>query len=164
MVLSTELKGKTDKHVGMGQIAVGFGATHLTAVLGSCVAVTMHSPKQEVGVLGHVILAQSSGRDSPPGKFADTAIPEMLRIMENANVSAEDVVVRLAGGANIFGRTGPLQIGNANIEAITKLLNEAGIPIKAQDTGGNKGRRVSLDCQTGSLTIEMAGSPARVLH
>ena len=164
MVLSTVLKAKTDKHVGMGQIALGCGHTRLTAVLGSCVAVTMHSAKHEVGILAHVILAQSSGRNSPPGKFADTAIPEMLRMMENAQVPQSEIVARVAGGANIFGRTGPLQIGNANIEAVTQLLDEAGIPVKAQDVGGNKGRRVSLDCQTGSLTIEMAGSPARVLQ
>jgi chemotaxis protein CheD len=164
MVFSTVLRPKTDKHVGMGQIALGCGPTHLTAVLGSCVAITMHSPKHEIGILGHVILAQSSGRNSPPGKFADTALTEMLRMMENAKVPRGDIIARLAGGANIFGRSGPLQIGNANIEAVTQLLKEAGIPIKAQDVGGNKGRRVSLDCQTGSLTIEMAGHPARVLQ
>ncbi|MBN1590503.1 MAG: chemotaxis protein CheD [Pirellulales bacterium] len=163
MVFSTVLKTKTDKHVGMGQIALGCGPTHLTAVLGSCVAVALHGAKQEIGVLGHVILAHSSGRNSPPGKFADTAIPEMLRMMDNANVPRGEIVARLAGGANIFGRSGPLQIGDANIEAVTQLLKDVGIPVKAQDVGGSKGRRVSLDCQTGSLTIEMAGNPARVL-
>jgi len=164
MVFSTVLKVKTDQHVGMGQIALGSGATHLTAVLGSCVAITMHAPGHDVGVLAHVILAQSSGRNSPPGKFADTAIPEMIRMMEEAGVPSDKIVARLSGGANIFGRSGPLQIGNANIEAITRILNEQGIPIKAQDVGGEKGRRVSFDCQTGSLTIEMAGHPARVLQ
>ncbi|MBN2216414.1 MAG: chemotaxis protein CheD [Pirellulales bacterium] len=164
MVFSTVLKSKTDQHVGMGQIALGSGATRLTAVLGSCVAVTLHAPRHDVGVLAHIILAQSSGRNSLPGKFADTAIPEMLRMMDEAGVPRESMVARLAGGANIFGRSGPLQIGNANIEAITRLLQEQGIPIKAQDVGGDKGRRVSFDCQTGSLTIEMAGHPARVLQ
>lgn len=164
MVLSTVLKTTADRHVGMGQIAVGYGPTHLTAVLGSCVAVTMNSPKHGIGILAHVILARSSGRDSPPGKYADTAVPEMLRMMDNANVPRGAIVARLAGGANIFGRTGPLQIGDANIEAVTELLRENGIPIKAEDVGGIKGRRVSLDCQTGTLTIEMAGSPARVLQ
>ena len=164
MVLSTALKARVDKHVGMGQIAMGCGPTQLTAVLGSCVAITMQSPKHEIGILAHVILAQSSGRESPPGKFADTAIPEMLRMMENANVPRKAIVARLAGGANIFGRSGPLQIGDANVRAAIELLRDAGIFIKAQDVGGNKGRRVSLDCATGSLTIEMAGSPARVLQ
>ena len=164
MVFSTVLKTGSDKHVGMGQIALGCGPTHLTAVLGSCVAIAMHSPKHEVGILAHVILPQSSGRNSPPGKFADTAIPEMLHMMENAGVPHGAIVARVAGGANIFGRTGLLQIGNTNIEAVTRLLDEAGISIKAQDVGGSKGRRVSLDCQSGSLTIEMAGSPARVLR
>ncbi|HLA83157.1 MAG TPA: chemotaxis protein CheD [Thermoguttaceae bacterium] len=164
MVFSTVLKAKMDKHVGMGQIVLASGPTHLTAVLGSCIAVTMHAPKHETGVLAHVILAQSSGRNSPPGKFADTAVPEMIRMMEAAGAARDDIVARLAGGANIFGRPGPLQIGNANIEAITQILKQAGIPIKAEDIGGTKGRRVSFDCQTGSLTIEMAGSPARVLR
>ncbi|NLE36687.1 MAG: chemotaxis protein CheD [Pirellulaceae bacterium] len=164
MVLSTVLKASSDRHVGMGQIAIGCGPTNLTAVLGSCLAVTMHSPKHEIGILAHVILAQSGGRDSPPGKYADTAVIEMLRMMENANVPRKAIVARLAGGANIFGRTGPLQIGDANIKAVTQSLDAAGIAVKAQDVGGNKGRRVSLDCRTGSLTIEMAGSPARVLQ
>jgi chemotaxis protein CheD len=114
--------------------------------------------------LAHVILPDSQARvQAAPGKFADTAVPHMLKLLAQAGAPVSGLVAKLAGGANMFGHNGPLQIGLANGEAVGKALAAAGVRIVAQDIGGNQGRRISLDSATGDMVIEIAGAAVRVI-
>ncbi len=63
----------------------------------------------------------------------------------------------------MFGSSGPLQIGDANIEAVAQALRTAGIRIAAQDVGGNRGRRVTFECDSGAMIVESAGQPTKTL-
>jgi len=132
-----------------------------TAGLGSGVGVAIYHPRLQLGVLAHVVLAQSNGRPSTPGKFADTAVPHMMQMIEKEGGKPSGLVVKLAGGACMFGAGGPLNIGEANIAALTKALDQYGIRVADKDLGGTSGRRVSLDCESGILTVQMVGCPAR---
>jgi len=150
--------------VGMGQIVFGQAPDRLASILGSCVGVSLHSSRTRQAVLAHVILPYSQGRkQTAPGKFADTAIPHMLKLLSQAGVLPGGLLAKVAGGSNMFGHNGPLQIGAANGEAVVKALADAGIRVAAHDIGGNLGRRISLDCATGEMTIEIAGSNSRVI-
>lgn len=149
--------------VGMGQIAVARNSTRLTAVLGSCIGVTLFHPRLRIGAMGHVVLPRANGQATTPGKFADTAVPHMVQVLlhEGANVGA--LVAKITGGACMFGGNGPLQIGLSNVEAVEAALAAAGIRLAGRDVGGSKGRRVVFDAATGNLTIETAGGPAKTL-
>lgn len=151
------------KSVGMGQIAVAQGPARLHAVLGSCVAVALYSSRLRVGALAHVVLPCANGRPGLPGKFADTAIPEMIALLKGHGVGASGLTAKIAGGACMFAATGPMQIGDANIQAVAKALAAAGVRIAGQDVGRTTGRRVSLDCATGTVTVETVGNPPRTL-
>lgn len=151
------------KPVGMGQIVLGQGSEVLTAVLGSCVAVALHCPRAGIGALAHIVLPDSAGRTGSPGKFADTAIPAMLVQVAAAGIRPDELYARLVGGACIFGYDTPLQVGQANAEAARRALAQAGIPVTGQDVGGNKGRRITLRCDTGTLLVEILGELPRAL-
>jgi len=73
------------------------------------------------------------------------------------------LTAKLAGGANMFGGSGPLRIGDANAEAVVAELKKAGIRVAGQDVGGTRGRRVDFDCANGQMTVQCAGQPARTL-
>jgi chemotaxis protein CheD len=163
MTSTTVFDAIVDTNVGMGQIVAVQGAARLGAVLGSCVAVAMHSPQHGAGALGHVVLPNSAGRATSDGKFADTAIPAMLAALAKMGVPSSSLIVKIAGGASMFGASGALQIGIANIEAVTKALRNARINLAAQDVGGQKGRRVSLDPATGEFTVEIVGAASKTL-
>jgi len=152
-----------EKHVGMGQIVAAPSPARLRAVLGSCVGVAIHCPRRRLGVLAHVVLPDSSGRSDSPGKYANTAVPEMLRALTRAGAPTSGLAAKLAGGASMFGHEGPLQIGDANVQAVVEALQKAGGRVAARDVGGRVGRRVTLDCETGQFTIEIVGQPPRVL-
>jgi chemotaxis protein CheD len=149
--------------VGMGQIAAGRAPERFKAVLGSCIGLVLYHPRLKAGAMAHVVLPDSSGRSGAPGKFADTAVPEMLRLLKGMGVPTADLTASFAGGANMFGSSGPLQIGDANAAAVLDVLGRIGARVTGRDVGGTKGRRVIFDCARGTMTVECAGQPARTL-
>jgi len=160
--LATGTKGK-ETLVGMGQIAAGRAPERMKAVLGSCIGLAIYHPRLKTGAMAHIVLPDSAGRAGTPGKFADTAVPEMLNLLKELGAPAHGLVAKFAGGANMFAGSGPLQIGDANAEAVVQALGNAGILVPGEDVGGTKGRRVTFDCTSGEMTVECAGQPARSL-
>ncbi|HUT92426.1 MAG TPA: chemotaxis protein CheD [Thermoguttaceae bacterium] len=159
--IARQIAGET--MVGMGQATAGRAPERMKAILGSCVAVALYHPRLRAGVVAHVVLPDSAGRNGVPGKFADTAVPHMLTLLKQMGVPSHGLTAKLTGGANMFDSTGPLKIGDANVEAVTRELTRAGIRVAARDVGGTKGRRMSFDCSNGQITIENAGLPPRIL-
>lgn len=150
--------------VGMGQIAMIRRGEIARAVLGSCIGVAIYNPGRAIAAVAHVVLAESQGNTSAlPGKFADQAIPAMLEMLAREGVGRADLVAKIAGGANMFGGNGPIQIGRNNHAAVRELLGRQRIPIVAEDVGGDKGRRVSFDTELCQLVVEFAGLEPIVL-
>ncbi|MFO0957946.1 MAG: hypothetical protein U0800_11045 [Isosphaeraceae bacterium] len=50
-----------------------------------------------------------------------------------------------------------MAIGQANVEAVEKILAKLNIAVIARDLGGDAGRRLTLDLQTGSVVIRVPG-------
>jgi chemotaxis protein CheD len=151
------------KMVGVGQIVAATAPAELTAVLGSCIGVTFYHPRLRLGAMGHVVLPQSSGPAAGPAKFADLAIPNIIAELERRGAGRSGLVAKMAGGSCMFGDSGPLQIGPANAEAVRRALAAAGLSLAAEDVGGTKGRRIVFDLARGTLTVEIAGVPDKVL-
>lgn len=130
-----------------------------TTGLGSCVGVTLYDAAAKVAGMAHVMLPSSSiAREGTlnVAKYADTAIPEMIRRMEDLGARTERMEAKLAGGAQMFAFGGSLdtmRIGPRNVESCKELLKRYAIPLKAEDTGGNYGRTIEFDCETGVLFI-----------
>lgn len=149
--------------VCMGQIAVGREPEHFKSVLGSCIGLVLYHPRLKMAAMAHIVLPDSAERNGTPGKFADTAIPHMLQLLKEQGSPLHGLTAKFTGGANMFGGTGPMKIGDANAEAVSRALKIAGVRVAGQDVGGAKGRRVVFDCSTCEMTIAVAGQPERTL-
>jgi chemotaxis protein CheD len=159
----TTIAKSLESLVGMGQIIAGAPPQKMKAVVGSCIALALYHSRLQKGVMAHIVLPDAAGRGGAPGKFADTAVPQMLELLKDWGVPPQCLTAKFAGGANMFGSTGPLQIGSANADAVAQALQKAGIRVAAHDTGGKLGRRVTFDCQGGSMLIESAGMTAKTI-
>ncbi len=157
--MSPSAVAQEKKHapVNMGQHVFGQAPDRFTSVLGSCIGVAFYHPRTHTGAFVHIVLPESLGRSGPEGKFADTAIPCLIRLFQQQGIPIREIVAKIAGGASMFNSKGPIQIGEANEAAVREKLAEAKIPILGEHLQGAKGRRVEFDCSTGILRVEIAG-------
>lgn len=159
----TILETGSTVNVGMGQTALLRAPGTINSILGSCIGVAIYHPRLEVGALAHVVLPESAGRPGPPGKFADKAIDHLLELLAKEQAPSAGLVAKFAGGASMFNASGPMQIGEANIAAVTEQLQAKRIRVAGTHVGGNKGRRITFNVRTGELVVEIVGLPPIVL-
>ena len=150
-------------NIGMAQAAARCDGGSLTAVLGSCIGLALYHPRLRAGAMAHIVLPDSRGNTGPAAKFADTAVDHLIKLLKEQGVPASGLIAKVAGGASMFGKTGPLQVGAANAQAVAQELRRLNIQIAGEHVGGNKGRRATLDTRTGQYMIEIVGEPPRVL-
>ena len=134
--------------------------------LGSCVGVCMYDRNTKIAGLVHIMLPDSSmARGVPqPFKYADTGVPMMVDIMRKAGADIRNIVVKIAGGAQMFRVLGnSMNIGERNVEAVKKVLKSLGMRISAEEVGGKLGRTVKLDSTTGLVTVKTIGSGEKEL-
>jgi chemotaxis protein CheD len=146
--------------VGMADLNTGSSPDRLkTLGLGSCVGVTLYDPLTKTGGMAHVMLPSSDisrGTEVKVAKYANTAIPELIRLLVNSGVHPRNLIAKLAGGAQMFifkGGQDQLRIGPRNVEACKELLLAYSIPLISEETGGSIGRTIELDTETGKLHI-----------
>jgi chemotaxis protein CheD len=110
--------------------------------------------------MAHIVLPESRGQREHPGKFADTAIAEMIRRLESLFAGQPlKLTARIAGGANMFAVSGAAAtIGQQNVQATEKQLDERRIPIVGRHLGGTQGRRMTMNVATGIVTIDVVGA------
>ncbi len=150
--------------VGLGEFRVARNSPAMLVCygLGSCVGVAAWDPVAGVGGMAHVVLPDSAlGHHlEPPGKFADTAVPRLLREMLAAGALQSRLLIKLGGGARMLLRSDRgdrLDIGQRNAEAVLRAVEAAGLRVAGQDLGGNHGRTMQLHLPGGRVTVSTIG-------
>lgn len=127
----------------------------ITYALGSCVGTCLYDPVIRLAGLSHVLLPEAAicKNDSNIMKYADTAIVELVRVMERAGALRYRLTAKIAGGAKMFASTGT-SMGDRNVIAVKDELQKLGIRIIGEDTGSNYGRTVEFNPDDGSVLIK----------
>lgn len=130
-----------------------------TTGLGSCVGLTLYDKNIQLAGMAHVMLPSSDiarGGQLNIAKYADTALPELLKRMVELGAMRSRLVAKMAGGAQMFAFSNGgdhMRIGPRNVEACKLFLSEQNIPLVAEDTGANYGRTIEMNCINGLLSI-----------
>jgi len=133
------------KFIHVGEIFVGIKPTEIVTVLGSCVGVCLYDKVELIGGMNHYLLPLWNGNGLESPKYGNVAIPKLIENMENIGCMRRNMEAKIFGGANIHRANSEGQlIGQKNILIAKEVLREWGIPIKAEDTGGNNGRRIMM--------------------
>jgi chemotaxis protein CheD len=143
----------------MGEIVVsGTPGEELIALgLGSCIGLALVDRTAGVAGLAHIVLPESRGDGVELGKFADSAVPELISRMRALGAVERRLEAAIAGGARMFALGGELDIGGRNETAVRHALREARISLSAAATGGNRGRTVRVNVADGTVTVKEAG-------
>ena len=133
------------KFIHVGEIFVGIKPTEIVTVLGSCVGVCLYDKVELIGGMNHYLLPLWNGNGLESPKYGNVAIPKLIENMENIGCLRRNMEAKIFGGANIHraNSEGKL-IGQKNVLIAKEILRQWNIPIKAEDTGGNNGRRIMM--------------------
>jgi chemotaxis protein CheD len=131
----------------------------VSTILGSCLAITMYSPRLSLGGMCHAVLPSSSGERSM--KYIDQAFAYMLQHFARLGVGREKIEVKLFGGADTL-RTTTRQvrapqtatIGRQNIVTARAMIEREGLRLAASDLGGSLGRKILFYSHTGEIFLK----------
>lgn len=147
----------------MGELAVSAAPEDelVSMGLGSCVGVALMDRERAIAGLAHVMLPSANAAYSAPAKFADRAVPALLSCVERLGARRERTIAVLAGGAQMFagakaGVAG-LDLGARNEAAVREALADAGVPVRAAATGGDRGRTVRVRVGEARVSVKEAG-------
>jgi chemotaxis protein CheD len=137
-----------------GRIVIATVPQQLVTILGSCVSVCLWDRKTRVGGMNHYLLPEIVNEArSLDGGIGSTRM--MIRSMTQKFSVIKNVEAKIYGGSNrFFTDKSFLNVGNQNIMAAKFVLEEAGIPIVQEDTGGKAGRKIYFNTYTGMVRVE----------
>jgi len=157
----------TNINVGMGELHVSKSpdVVLIAPGLGSCIGLIMYDPIAKIGGMAHVVLPDSANAKSNNvllGKYADTAIPGLLNSLLKIGAKKSNIMVIMAGGAQMFNLdkgSNILNIGMRNVIAVKAALSKEKLNVKSSDTGGNTGRTLRIEISTGKAYVKSIGQP-----
>ncbi|CCJ33773.1 chemotaxis protein CheD [Caloramator australicus] len=155
--------------VGIGDLNTALSPDKLITIgLGSCVGIALYDGIKRIAGLAHIMLPESSKftNNTNPMKYADLAIPMLLDRMFELGAKKTNIIAKIAGGASMFqtsDKSPLMDIGNRNARAVKEILQKLNIKVVAEDLGGNYGRTMIIDAETGKVYIRTVGKGTKEL-
>ena len=138
-----------------GEIIFSSNPVIVSTVLGSCVSITMYSPKKNIGGICHAMLPNNVNKGENL-MYVDSAVRQLYRKMIEYE-GQEDVVVKLFGGAQVLvpvrSGKGRKTVGEQNVHQAESVLKELGLHISKTDVGGTRGRKLFFSLKTGEVYL-----------
>jgi chemotaxis protein CheD len=100
------------------------------------------------------------------GKYADTAVPYVVKEMIARGANKSRIRFAIAGGAQLFsfeGSDSRLDVGRRNAEAVKEQMTRMKLRLIAEDIGGKSGRTLALNAATGEVMVRQAGGASGLL-
>lgn len=146
-------------YLAPGQVFASAEPAEASTILGSCVAVCLWDPRSRAGGANHFLLPDwvGNGAATASTRYGNIAVALLLKKMEGLGCRRRDLQAKLFGGAAVIevfrGRKDHL--GTKNVELARRLLCELGIPVVAEDVGGNRGRKVIFRTDSGLASVRL---------
>jgi chemotaxis protein CheD len=139
------------KYLLPGDLHVSAEPCQITTILGSCVAICLFDAKRRAGGMNHFLLPMSREGETSSLRFADIATVALLEKLLALGCRRQNLTAKVFGGSALFQHRDryAASLGAKNVSAALQLLENAGIAVVAQETGGDQGRKVVFDTDDG---------------
>ena len=127
--------------------------------LGACVAIAIYDLSAGQAALAHSLLPNPTEgimQYLGTAKFTSSAVDLMIEELLKNGCTPTGLMAKLAGGASIFNEryhSARRDMGARNIAAARASLERHGIPIIAEDIGGDYGRSIEFIVCTGVMKV-----------
>lgn len=134
-----------------GQLFASAEPCQIKTILGSCVAICLWDKRRGAGGMNHFLLPNSGEGHPTSLRYADEATRVLLERLSSLGCRQPNLRAKIFGGAALFQTRDvyPSTLGAKNVAAALELMETAGIPVIAQETGGPQGRKVLFNTDDG---------------
>jgi len=133
----------------------------VTTVLGSCVSVCLWDTNLKVGGINHYMLPLWNGNGLASPKFGNIAIEKLIDKMKFLGCKKENLIAKVFGGANVIqSNVNVFNVGERNFQIALETLEKEKIPIIAKSIGGEVGRKIIFNTNTGDVMMKFLGKNA----
>lgn len=138
-----------------GAIKLSAKPMEITTLLGSCVSICLWDRVLKQGGINHYMMPYWNGSGLASPKYGNIAIEKLINSMLRLGSKREDLIAKVFGGASVLN-TGDciFNIGERNIDIQKKLLSEYNIKVVAKSLGGNNGRKLIFNTETGVVKMK----------
>lgn len=133
-----------------GYIYANSNKAVISTVLGSCISICIWDSKKVFGGMNHFIYPKSK-EEPRNGRYGNISCAYLIKLMLEMGSKKDDLVAHIVGGAN-----NPIlksNIGKKNIEVAEKILNKHKIKVSIRDVGGQLGRKLVFNTETGEILV-----------
>lgn len=138
-------------HLNPGYVYFSSDNTAIRTVVGNSVAVCLWDKRLQQGGMNHFMYPSTKDVDRSTPKYGNVATVALLRTMQQAGSQEKDLVAQIVGGAAY--EKSIREIGKKNISVARRMLKKFEIPIISEDVGGEMGRKVIFDLESGHLLV-----------
>jgi chemotaxis receptor (MCP) glutamine deamidase CheD len=143
-------------------ISISIGGVHAAArptliktLLGSCIAVCLYDPMQEVGGMNHFMLPRGDPGQTDAGRFGAHAMDSLIGATMKVGGDRRRFVAKVFGGASVLDLDDSVvDVARMNIDFIGAFLEEEGIPVLSSDVGGRCPRQIRFHTGTGRAFVK----------
>lgn len=142
----------------IGELKRGAVDDCLSAILGSCIAVVLLDHDRGAFTLSHSLLPRATlPEHSYQARWVDQAILVALQRLRPRSRDYCSLQAVIVGGAQMSesAKAPVFAVGKLNTETAVELLGAQGVPIIAQEVGGNNGRRIQVCGRSMSCEINL---------
>ncbi len=149
--------------IGIAQMKVSADPTEVLIApnLGSCLGISVYDPVRKFGGMIHCLLPNSKSdlekAAQNPCMYVDTGVAMLLEQILSRGAEKKQLIITVAGGANINDENNVFEIGKKNYTILKKILWKNNLLIKAEHVGLSISRTVALSINSGKTTLKIQG-------
>jgi chemotaxis protein CheD len=156
----TKIPPYQEVYLHPGQAYISTEPVQISMILGSCAGVCLYDRRRAIGGATHYMLPQWEGPGAPSTRYGDVALDVLLKQFQIHGSSFRDLEAKVFGGACMFQAFraedgSDDHIGSRNISMALHTFSRLGIVIATRDTGGENGRKIKMQSDTGSVAVSV---------
>ncbi len=148
---------KKQQTIHIGEVYASVEPTVIKTLLGSCVAVCLFDPVKKIGAMNHIFLPGRADLKhfDAPARFGINAMELLINEMMKLGAGRHRLLAKAFGGGHVLhgidDENGP---GRKISDFVTEFLQAESIRLAACDLGGNHGRHVHFETDTGDAWVK----------
>ena len=152
---------KKQVNISIGEYYATREQTVIYTLLGSCVAVCLFDPENEIGGMNHILMPGKPDMDKydDSARYGINAMELLINAMMKLGGNRKKMIAKAFGGASVLSAIPEEKaIGKKNVEFVLAFLHGEKIKIISQDFGGYDTRKIYFHSDTGEVFLKRIAS------